>query len=127
MDRAPWLLALVIVSSARQEARAEDRGLIGQWKLAGDARDASGLGHHGQVVAVDWIAPGPDGRPNGAARFDGKKAHIRVPSRPSLHLGEDDFTIAVWAQTEEKLDDVLGDLVSKYDPVVRRGFNWCIK
>ena len=29
--------------------------------------------------------------------------------------------------TEESLDDVIGDLVSKYDPVTRRGLNWCVK
>ena len=127
MARAIWLVALLVMPSAHPGARADERGPIGHWRLAGDAKDGSGQGNHGQVIGADMTAPGPDGRPAGAARFDGKGAFIRVPASPSLALGTGDFTLAVWAHTEEKLDDVLGDLVSKYDPAARRGLNWCIK
>ena len=106
---------------------AEDRGLIGHWKFSGDANDASGRGNHGRAFAVDLTAPGPGGAPRGAARFDGKSSYVEVPTNPSLELGKGDFTLAVWVHTEESLDDVLGDLVSKYDPATRRGLNWCIK
>ena len=51
----------------------------------------------------------------------------KCPASPALDLGKGDFTLAVWVHTEESLDDVLGDLVSKYDPAARRGLNWCIK
>ena len=82
MARAMWLVALLIVPSAHPGARADERGPIGHWRLAGDAKDASGRGNHGQVVGVDLTAPGPDGRPAGAARFDGKGAFIRGPGEP---------------------------------------------
>lgn len=122
-----WRLGLLVLLIIPFTVRAEERGLIGHWKLGGDVKDSSGKGGHGTNHGADLTAPGPDGKPGGAARFDGKKAFIEVPPRDSLKLGTGDFTLAVWAHTEERLDDVLGDLVSKYDPVARRGVNWCIK
>jgi outer membrane protein assembly factor BamB len=121
-----WTLLLAL-SLAAPPARADDRGPIGHWTLAGDANDASGHGHHGRPVAVDLSAPGPGGEPRGAARFDGKSSSIEVPPSPGLELGRGDFSLAAWVHTEESLDDVLGDLVSKYDPDARIGLNWCIK
>ena len=122
--RCTVLLALFLTG---MPARADERGLIGHWRFSGDANDASGRGHHGRAFAVDLTAPGPGGGPRGAARFDGKSSYVEVPASPALGLGKGDFTLAVWVHTEESLDDVLGDLVSKYDPAARRGLNWCIK
>lgn len=75
-------------------AAEEEKGLVGHWKLAGDA-----------------------------GFFDGKKKVIETPTSKDLHLGAGDFSISLWVNTDAELDDVLGDLVSKYDPVKRRGFN----
>jgi hypothetical protein len=113
MGRKLLLVALVLGSFNGRLTPAEKRGLIGHWKLAGDTKDSSGLGNHGENHGADLTAPGPDGKPNGAARFDGKKVYIQVPASKSLNLGTNDFTLAVWAHTDEKLDDVLGDVVSK--------------
>ena len=41
---------------------------------------------------------------------------------PKLKIGNGDFTIAIEVYTEKNTDDVLGDLVSKFDPAAR-GFN----
>ena len=80
--------------------------------------------------------PGLRGRPDRARPAAGPAARrgstgsrpmSRCPANPALDLGKGDFTLAVWVHTEESLDDVLGDLVSKYDPAARRGLNWCIK
>lgn len=106
---------------------AAENALLGRWKLRGDVMDSSGHSNHGENHGIDTNAPGPDGKPNGAARFDGKRAYIKVPSSRSLQFDSDDFTITVWVHTDDALDDVIGDLVSKFDPVHRRGFNWCIK
>src|SRR3954468_22690161 len=81
--------------------RAEEPGLVGHWRFSGDANDASGRGNHGRAFAVDLTAPGPGGRTNGAARFDGKSSYVEVPASPTLALGRSDFTLAVWAHTEE--------------------------
>ena len=99
-------------------------GLVGHWKFADDCDDYSSVGHssanHGVVVG----AVGPDGKPNTAAQFDGRQSHIEVPVHPSLDFGADDFSIAVWVHTEKDLDDVVGDIVSKYDAQKRKGFNF---
>ena len=44
--------------------------LLAHWKLAGDCRDHSGNGHHGENRGVDLAADG--------ATFDGRGAHILV-------------------------------------------------
>ncbi|MFO1095221.1 MAG: LamG domain-containing protein [Planctomycetaceae bacterium] len=120
-------VALSLMTMVASAARGDDRGLIGHWKLAGDAKDSSGQGNDGQNHGVDLNAPGRNGTPGGAARFDGISAFVEVPANKSLALGTGDFTLAVWAQTTRELDDVVGDLVSKFDPASRHGFNWCIK
>ncbi|WP_406695939.1 LamG-like jellyroll fold domain-containing protein [Singulisphaera sp. Ch08] len=127
MSRTLTLVTVLLVGSLTRPSFAEDAGLIGHWKLAGDAKDSSGRGNHGESVGVDFGSSGPGGQANSAVKFDGRKSYIRVPANPSLNLGTNDFTFAVWAHTDERIDDVLGDLVSKYDPAARRGLNWCIK
>ena len=97
----------------------KDDSLIGHWKLAGDATDSSGNGNHG----ADLSASGFDGRPNTAAGFDGRSSLILVPHTRSLDLGADDFSITARIHTDPDVDDAIGDVVSKYDPSARRGFN----
>ena len=89
-------------------------GLVGHWKLAGDCRDSSGQGNHGVNHGVDLAAA--DG-----ARFNGIDNYIEVPGTESMKPGTDDFSVAVWVHTEAELDDVLGDILSKYDPATRTG------
>ena len=88
--------------------------LIGHWRLAGDAEDASGNGHHGQNWGADLQAPGPAGQANGAAAFDGRASFIVVPHRPSLQLGTDDFSLSVNVYSEEHVDDSIGDIAAKF-------------
>ena len=92
-----------------------DTGLLARWTLAGDCRDHSGNGHHGTNRGVDLAADG--------AVFDGRGAHILVPPSAGLDLGTGDFTLAVDIHTETILDDLPGDIVSRYDPATRTGFH----
>jgi hypothetical protein len=108
-------------------AWADSPGLIGHWKLSGDAQDYSREANHGNDQDVDFKALGRNGEAGSAAGFDGRGSHVEVNNSKSLQLGAGEFSIAMWANTAEKLDDVLGDLVSKYDPVSRRGFNFSIQ
>ena len=89
-------------------------GLLARWRLDGDCRDCSGNGNRGSPHS--W-----DGGP-----FDGRSSYIEVDDDPTLHLGCGDFSIAAWVHTEEPLDDCLGDIVAKYDPETRTGFNLSI-
>ena len=101
--------------------------LIGHWRLAGDAEDASGNGHHGQNWGADLQAPGLAGQANGAAAFDGRASCIVVPHRPSLQLGTDDFSLSVNVYSEEHVDDSIGDIAAKFDSQQRNGFNFGVK
>ncbi len=106
---------------------AVDNDLLGYWRLMGDAKDSSEHANHGKNHGSDLTAAGPDGTANGAAQFNGKQGYIEVDPSNSLRLGTSDFSIAVWVHTDKDLDDLLGDLVSKYDPKSRRGFVLTLK
>lgn len=98
---------------------AKSRGLIGHWRLEGDARDSSGLGNHGENRGLELTAQG--------ARCNGRSGYVEVPGRPALQLGTEDFTLAARVHTGRDMDDVAGDIVSQYDPAARRGFTFGIK
>jgi len=97
-----------------------DSGLVGHWPLEGDCGDRSGNGN-------DGVNRGADLGSGEGAGFDGRGGHIEVSDSGSLRLGSRDFSIAVWIHTDKALDDVLGDILGKYDPGTRKGFNLCIE
>jgi hypothetical protein len=107
---------------------AFEDGLVAHWRLAGDCQDSSKHGNHAKNHGADFTAAGPNGRPNGAARFDGRTSWLEVPASPSLKLGTKDFTVAAWVQIsgDDELDDAYGDIVSQYDTATRRGFSLSI-
>lgn len=121
------IFAILSTGSAADLDGAEPPGLIGHWKLAGDTKDSSIQGNHGIDRGVDLKATGRDGKDGSAAGFDGRGSRIEVASSKSLQFGSDEFSIAMWVNTSEELDDTLGDLLSKYDPVSRRGLNFGIQ
>lgn len=100
--------------------------LIGHWKLAGDAQDSSGNGlhaeNHGVVFEPDKAGPLPT-----HAKFGGRGQYLSVPHSDLLNLGTDDFTISLWVHTDKTLDDDIGDLITKFDPATRTGFNLSLR
>lgn len=126
-NRYSKILCLNLVVLCTASVWAEPPGLAGRWKLSGDVADNSNHGNHGTNRGVDLKVPGPDGKAGTAAGFDGRKSFVEVADSASLDLGEKDFSMAMWVNTAAELDDVLGDLVSKYDPVSRRGVNFSIQ
>jgi hypothetical protein len=116
-------LAGLLAGSA---APAEDGGLIGRWKLAGDAGDSSGNGLNATNHGVEFLAKGPDGK-TPAATFNGMDSRLTVQTEPGLRLGTGDFSIALWVHTDEVLADDLGDLVTLYDGKKRVGFNLSLR
>jgi len=91
--------------------------MVGYWPLRGDARDHSGHGHHGVVHGA-----GP-----AEGQFDGRGSHVEIPPGDSLNLGRGDFTLAAWVWTAPDTEDVLGDILTQFDPVRRRGLNFGLK
>lgn len=92
--------------------------LVGHWELTGNADDSSGQQreavNHGATLSRE------------GARFGGRGSYLEV-DKPPLKLGTKPFSIAVWIHTEAKLNDVLGDILSHYDPETRTGFNFGIQ
>lgn len=109
--RFPLIIVPAMLAVAHA-ALAEEPGLIGRWKLNGDCRDHSGLGHHAINHGVDLET----------GRFNGQGAYLEVPDAPALRFGAGDFTITASVDIAARLDDVVGDIVSKFDPAERKGF-----
>ena len=120
------LCACLIVWNWCAIALAEAPPVVAHWKLAGDARDAGPRGLHGdnQGVKFEVAAPGPK-HPVGV--FGGRRESIVVPHAPELKLGTADFSLSLWVHTAELLDDDLGDLLSKFDPASRTGFQLSLR
>jgi hypothetical protein len=100
-------LLLILVSPAA----AAEPGLIGHWKLQGDARDSSGAEHHGTN----------HGAMLESGTFDGRRAFVEIPTAPDL--GKGDFTISVQTRLSDDFAQTCGDILSQYDSTRRRGFH----
>jgi hypothetical protein len=107
-------LAVILLLGDACIAATED-GLVGHWSLTADCQDSSGQENHGVTHGVNFLADGAD--------FNGRDNYIEVPDSETLAPGICDWSIAVWIHTEAKLDDVLGDILCKYDPATRTGVN----
>lgn len=119
-----WLfLFFVALSSTSSITSAEDR-LLAHWKLAADARDSAGKDLHGENRGVVFQA---GEFPKGSAKFDGRGSLIEIPAGKSPNLGAGPFTISLWVNTADKLDDDLGDLVSQFDSKTRTGFHLSLR
>ncbi|MBI1789558.1 MAG: hypothetical protein HYR60_18650 [Acidobacteria bacterium] len=91
-------------------AGSMDERLAGYWPLRGDARDSSGRGNHGVRKTAGE-----------------RESYVEVPHHPSLDFGAGDFSLCAWVHTEKDPQEVPGDILTKYDPVRRRGFNWSLQ
>lgn len=94
----------------------EADGLLGYWKLRGDAKDSSGNGLDGVNHGVNLET----------GEFDGKGAYVEILHSKALVLGQGDFSLSAWVWTSEEVNDVIGDVLTKFDPVKRRGFTLTI-
>ena len=95
------------------------QSLIAHWPFAGDCDEQSGTDLQVRNNGVEPVAAGPEGR-SGAA-FSGKGAFIEVQDHPALKPGTADFSLAVWVHTDVERGDVIGDIISKFDPDARKG------
>ena len=110
----------LLMGCAGVSAMAKDKSLLGYWPLMGDARDHSDYQNHGVNHGAGLKADHP-------ASFDGKNSYIEIPHSESLALNAGEFSIIVSVNTQDDLDDVIGDLLSKFDSASRKGFQLSIK
>jgi hypothetical protein len=94
-----------------------DEGLIAHWPLTGDAKEASGADLCSVASGVTFGEV--DGRT--AGQFNGKTSGIEVSDHAKLQSGSGDFSVALWLHSTS--DDIVGDLVNKFDHDTRNGFN----
>lgn len=129
IERLPGCVHAILVFSIAvpMSATSDDRSLVGHWPFTGDCNDRSTYKNHGRNHGASITAFGPHGTTEAAVCFDGLDDYIEVSDSESLDMGTDDFSISVRVHTAEELDDVLGDLVNKYDPQQRKGFQLSIK
>ena len=92
--------------------RDSNLGPIAHWKLEEDGRDALAGGH-------DLVNHGVTFDRDGAV-FSGRSAYLESQTVP---VAAKDFAVSAWINTDQAPDDALGDIVSRYDPVTRAGFN----
>src|SRR5688572_25361799 len=98
LNTATHLLIAFAIASVACDAKAEEPGLVGYWKLQGDCRDSSGHENHGVNHGVDLES----------AEFNGRDAYIEVPDAPELRFAQGDFSCTAEIYTPEGVDDVLG-------------------
>jgi hypothetical protein len=106
----------LVVLCVSSELAGSDTGLVGYWKIQGECLDHSGNGNDGVNHHVDLDS----------SEFNGRESYIEVPTSPSLNFGGNAISIAAWVYTEPHLDDLFGNVVSKFDPAERRGFHLTI-
>ena len=93
------------------------QGLTGYWQLQDDCLDRSGYGNHGKGHGAD-VSDG---------LFDGRSDFVEISSSPTLNFGIGDFSLCAWVWTDKDIDDVIGDVLSKYDSKQRKGWTLNIK
>ncbi|MCZ6680364.1 MAG: hypothetical protein O7E52_24300, partial [Candidatus Poribacteria bacterium] len=103
-----------------------ETGLIGCWPFRDDCEDHSDSGLIVRPANVELAAAGVGSPHPIAARFNGLDSHLVVEDHPAMRLGTGNFSVAVWIQTHEKHGDVVGDIISKFDPEARQGFGLSI-
>jgi hypothetical protein len=120
-----WLLTVLCLWSA--SAAGQTPTLIGHWKLAGDALDATENRRHLAVHGVQWLPAERSDFGRAVATFDGRDDFLELPAASYPGLGTGDFTLSLWLHTDQELDDTIGDLASHYDAATRRGWQLSVQ
>jgi len=89
--------------------------LVGHWRLDHDGRDVSGHSRHA-------TPHGPVGFGSGGAASFGRRGCLTVPGSALAELDGGSFTVSAWLRLPDRPADVIGDVVSMFDPTRRRGF-----
>ena len=87
--------------------------IVAYFPFNGNARDASGHGHDGNVYGAT-LTVDRFGNNNGAYAFDGAGAYIAIPDDPAFTVS--DVSVAAWVKTTDKSDHKY--ITSCYGPEV---------
>ena len=92
------------------------QGLVAYYPFNGNANDATGNGHNGQLFNGIQLASDRFGNPNSAYYFDGIDDYIKVIDNGAFSTPQ--FSLAIWFQTES---NALQNLVGKRDFLTSAG------
>ena len=94
-------------------------GLIAHWELTQNGNDKSGNGHHLVNHNVGFAG-------STSGHFNGVDSWLELPPSNVPNLWKSGMTISAWVNTEQRLQDVIGDVLSCYDLTTRTGVNLSI-
>jgi len=84
-------------SNANSTEKSDLPPMVGHWPLSGTTEDVTGKHIGGSSRGISFTN-GPDGTiSNAAALFDGRQSIIEAPDAESLHFGQGDFSVTVYA------------------------------
>lgn len=89
---------------------------VGHWPLENDHRNISSNDLSSVARGIRYEER--DG--HRAAIFCGSESSLEVADHPALRTGSGDFSLSLWLHSDDR--DVIGDLISKFDPKTRNGF-----
>jgi hypothetical protein len=113
----------LLLAGARSLCAAEPEP-IADWPLTSDARDQSGNGYHLSVEDVEFSTAEGDDQPS--AVFNGRTSRLSLEAERAPQFGDREFSITARVWIDSVLDDVPGDIISRFDPNGRRGFQLSI-
>ena len=118
MKHLPLLivLAVFLVLGANTVSVWGQSGLIAHWDLDHNGQDKSGNGHH----LVNHNVKFSDAA---AAQFNGVDSWLELRPQDVPNFWKNGFTISAWINTEQRLQDVIGDVLSCYNLTTRTGVN----
>lgn len=122
------ILIFLLTSCVGKSSADLQKGLAGHWQLKVNTNDISGNERHALVKGdINLKVIGPDGNAYTAAAFNGLNSWLEIPADKSPRLGKEDFSVALWINTCNELNDVPGDIISQYDSVYHNGFQLSLK
>jgi hypothetical protein len=113
------VLTLILIFGTNSLSVRAQSGLIAHWDLAQNAHDKSGNGHHLVNHNVKFSSAS-------GAQFNGVDSWLELPSDDVPDIWKNGLTISAWVNTPERLQDVIGDVLSCYNLKTRTGINLSI-
>ena len=121
MKRSTFLMVLTVFMTLGTNIVSvwAQSGLIAHWDLALNGEDKSGNGHHLVNHNVKFSE-------TASAHFNGVDSWLELPADAVPDLWKTGLTISAWINTEQRLQDVIGDVLSCYNLKTRTGVNLSI-
>ncbi|MFN9978205.1 MAG: hypothetical protein ACK58T_50695, partial [Phycisphaerae bacterium] len=111
-------------SNASEQTGGQGPQLIGHWPLQSDGNDVAGKGLTSRPTGLMFEKAGPTAKITSSAVFDGSSSVIEVDVPEKSGTGTAPFSVSAWIHPAESVDDVPGDINSRYDSATRTGFHF---